>query len=116
MRSPTLAHALFLVANQFFDSSASSLFLARNPPSQDYSEGLREQAGAAGYLLAALAAATILSKRLSPRKSSQHGLNLRSPYEGPFGIVVQRSAVADKPSSDSFAKIFSLAGRTRTGL
>jgi hypothetical protein len=33
-----------------------------NPPSQDY--------GAAGYLLAALAAATILSKRGSPRKES----------------------------------------------
>ena len=32
------------------------------------------------YLLAALAAATILSKRGSPRKSSQHGLRSRSPY------------------------------------
>jgi hypothetical protein len=42
------------------------LFWARNLPSQGY--------GAAGYLLAALAAATILSKRLSPRKESQHGL------------------------------------------
>jgi hypothetical protein len=29
------------------------------------------------YLLAALAAATILSKRLSPRKESQHGLKRR---------------------------------------
>jgi hypothetical protein len=35
--------------------------------------------GAAGYLLAALAAATIWSKRLSPRKESQHGLKRRSP-------------------------------------
>lgn len=35
------------------------------------------------YLLAALAAARILSKRLSPRKSSQHGLKRRSPYVGP---------------------------------
>jgi hypothetical protein len=57
-------------------------FWATNPPSQGY--------GAAGYLLAALAAATILSKRLTPRKESQHGLKRRSPYEGPFGIVVQR--------------------------
>jgi hypothetical protein len=31
------------------------------------------------YLLAALAAATILSKRLSPRKESQQGLKRRSP-------------------------------------
>src|SRR5438094_3686043 len=45
-----------------------------NPPSQGY--------GAAGYLLAALAAATILSNRLSPRKESQHGLKRRSPYVG----------------------------------
>src|SRR4029450_5442455 len=44
------------------------------------------------YLLAALAAATILSKRLSPRKSSQHGLKRRSPYEGPFGIVATVSS------------------------
>src|SRR6266496_5812413 len=49
---------------------------AANPPSQDY--------GAAGYLLAALAAATILSKRLSPRKESQHGLKRRSPHVGPY--------------------------------
>ena len=39
------------------------------------------------YLLAALAAATILSKRLSPRKESQHGFKSRSPYVRPFGIV-----------------------------
>jgi hypothetical protein len=39
------------------------------------------------YLLAALAAATILSKRGSPRKSSQRGSKRSSPYDGPFGIV-----------------------------
>src|SRR5437667_10000527 len=39
------------------------------------------------YLLATLAAATMLSKRLSPRKESQHGLKRRSPYDGPAGIV-----------------------------
>jgi len=33
---------------------------------------------ATNYLLAALAAATILSKRGSPRKESQHGLKRRS--------------------------------------
>jgi hypothetical protein len=33
---------------------------------------------ATNYLPAALAAATILSKRLSPRKGSQHGLTRRS--------------------------------------
>jgi hypothetical protein len=43
---------------------------------------------ATNYLLAALAAATILPKRLSPRKSSQHGLKRRSPYIGPNpGII-----------------------------
>ena len=44
------------------------------------------------YLLAALAAATILSKRLSPRKESQHGLKRRSPYVGPAGIVATISS------------------------
>src|SRR5947199_10670134 len=37
---------------------------------------------ATNYLLAALAAATILLKRGSPRKSSQHGLKRKSPYVG----------------------------------
>jgi hypothetical protein len=40
------------------------------------------------YLLAALAAATILSKRGSPRKESQHGLKRRSPYVGPKPAIV----------------------------
>src|SRR5262245_31012682 len=35
---------------------------------------------ARNYLLAAFAAATILSKLGSPRKSSQHGFKRRSPY------------------------------------
>src|SRR6266700_1916401 len=50
------------------------------------------------YLLAALAAATILSKRLSPRKESQHGLNLRSPYDGPAGIVATISSCSSARS------------------
>src|SRR4029453_6080680 len=36
--------------------------------------------GSTTYLLAALAAATILSKRGSQRKASQQGLKRRSPY------------------------------------
>src|SRR6059058_5669722 len=36
------------------------------------------------YLLAALAAAMILSKRLSPRRLSQHGFKRRSPYVGSY--------------------------------
>ena len=44
------------------------------------------------HLLAALAAATILSKRLSPRKSSQHGLKRRSPQDGPVGIFATISS------------------------
>src|SRR4029434_2156554 len=50
------------------------------------------------YLLAALAAATTLSKRLSPRKESQHGLRRRSPYVGPFGIVATVSSCASAAS------------------
>src|SRR6266508_4336829 len=50
------------------------------------------------YRLAALAAATILSKRLSPRKESQHGLKHRSPYEGPFGIVATISSCSSARS------------------
>src|SRR6266516_7737586 len=42
--------------------------------------------GESNHLLAALAAATILSKRGSPRKESQHGLKRRSPYDGLAGI------------------------------
>jgi len=41
-------------------------------------DGRVEFNAATNYLLAALAAATILSKRLSPRKESQHGLKRRS--------------------------------------
>src|SRR6266545_7204346 len=66
---------------------------AANPPSQDY--------GAAGYLLAALAAATILSKRLSPRKESQHGLKRRSPYDG---YVIEYPGIVATISSCSSAR------------
>ena len=71
-------------------AAADLLFWARNPPLQGY--------GAAGYLLAALAAATILSKRLSPRKESQHGLKRRSPYVGPAGIVATVSSCSSARS------------------
>jgi hypothetical protein len=54
--------------------------------------GKLAKAFATTYLLAALAAAMILSKRLSPRKSSQHGLKRRSPYVGPAGIVATISS------------------------
>src|SRR5438874_13790827 len=54
--------------------------------------------GESNHLLAALAAATILSKRLSPRKESQHGLNLRSPYDGPAGIVATISSCSSARS------------------
>src|SRR6266478_1313814 len=50
------------------------------------------------YLLAALAAATILSKRLSPRKESQHGLKRRSPYVGPPGTVATISSCSSARS------------------
>jgi len=65
-------------------------FRATDPPSQDY--------GAAGYLLAALAAATILSKRGSPRRESQHGLKRRSPYDGPAGIFATISSCSSARS------------------
>jgi hypothetical protein len=35
---------------------------------------------------------------------------------GRSGLSFNGSSIADKPSSNSFAKIFSLAGRTRSGL
>jgi hypothetical protein len=50
--------------------------------------------------LAALAAATILSKRLSPRKSSPHGLKRRSPYVGPAGIF---ATISSRPTATSHA-------------
>jgi len=53
---------------------------ATNPPSQHY--------GATNYLLAALAAATIWSKRGSPRKSSQRGLKRRHPEFKELGICI----------------------------
>ena len=54
------------------------------------------------YLLAALAAATILSKRGSPRKSSQHGLKRRSPYVG-----------AGSPESSRLFRVARARGRAR---
>jgi len=55
---------------------------------------------ATSYLLAALAAATALSKRLSPRKSSQHGFKRSSPYvgnPGDPGIVATFSSCSNAP-------------------
>ena len=51
-----------------------------------------EFSAARNYLLAAFAAATILSKRLSPRRSSQRGFKRRSPYVGPAGIFATISS------------------------
>ncbi len=53
---------------------------------------------ARNYLLAALAAATIFSKRLSPRKSSQHGLKQRSPYVGPAATFATISSCSSARS------------------
>jgi hypothetical protein len=60
--------------------------------------------GESNHLLAALAAATILSKRGSPRKESQHGLNLRSPYVTPAGIVVTISSCSSARSRSGFCE------------
>ena len=64
----------------------------RNEPVPSQPTPLSVRRFSADYLLAALAAATILSKRLSPRKESQHGSNRRSPYVGLAGIFATISS------------------------
>jgi hypothetical protein len=54
------------------NAERSTFSEATNPPSQ--------RCGAAGYLQTALAVETTLSKRLSPRKSSQRELKRGSPH------------------------------------
>ena len=60
-------------------------------------------------MLAALAAATILSKRGSPLKESQHGLNRRSPYDGPAGILATISSSSSAVAREASSEIVNLA-------
>jgi hypothetical protein len=75
-------------------TSPSDGGLSGSPPPQRYDLLF----WATNYLLADLAAATILSKRASPRKGSQHGLKRRSPYVGPAGILATTSSCSSARS------------------